>query len=236
MRAVTTFNSYRPIERGTRLYQGIVDYVEQLIIEGKLQQGDRLPPESELAEQLGVSRTAVREAVKALHEKGLVSVEVGRGTFIVSPSPNRVAEQYSLLLRLEKVSLTDLTAARNLLEVEIASLAAQHRTEEDLARLRENVREMENILNFHETFSPDTFSQLGTAFHEALARATGNQVYGILIQPIIALMNQTHNQLTRDHSDFKEALHYHREVLACIEAQDPEAAKALMKAHLTQMY
>src|SRR5688500_19829916 len=87
---------YLPIKPKERLYQEIVDQIQQQILSGALKPGDQIPAERDLAERFGVSRTAVREAIKSLTEKGLIEVFVGRGTFVTNLSPDRVVESMTL--------------------------------------------------------------------------------------------------------------------------------------------
>ena len=88
---------YLPIKPKERLYQEIVDQIQQQILSGALKQGDQIPAERDLAERFGVSRTAVREAIKSLTEKGLIEVFVGRGTFVTNLSADRVVESMTML-------------------------------------------------------------------------------------------------------------------------------------------
>jgi GntR family transcriptional repressor for pyruvate dehydrogenase complex len=121
---------YLPIKPKERLYQEIVDQIQQQILSGALKPGDQIPAERDLAERFGVSRTAVREAIKSLTEKGLIEVFVGRGTFVTSLSPDRVVESMTLLLRNEPHGVASLQEARALLEGPTArwapSVAAKH--------------------------------------------------------------------------------------------------------------
>ena len=127
---------YLPIKPKERLYQEIVDQIQQQILSGALKPGDQIPAERDLAERFGVSRTAVREAIKSLTEKGLIEVFVGRGTFVTSLSPDRVVESMTLLLRNEPHGVDSLQEARGLLEGPAARWAAERRSEAHVARLR----------------------------------------------------------------------------------------------------
>src|SRR5512145_864002 len=107
-----TMPVYLPIKPKERLYQEIVDQIQQQILSGALKPGDQIPAERDLAERFGVSRTAVREAIKSLTEKGLIEVFVGRGTFVTHVSPDRVVESMTLLLRNERDNVASLQEAR----------------------------------------------------------------------------------------------------------------------------
>src|SRR5574338_442321 len=141
---------YLPIKPKERLYQEIVDQIQQQILSGALKPGDQIPAERDLAERFGVSRTAVREAIKSLTEKGLIEVFVGRGTFVTNLSPDRVVESMTLLLRTEPHNVASLQEARELLEIPTARLAALRRTDANLDRLRAIMAEIES----EQTLSP----------------------------------------------------------------------------------
>ena len=127
------------IVRSSRLYEQIVQQVEESIHSGVLKPGHQLPPERELAEQFGVSRTAVREAVKALHEKGLVEAFPGRGTFITDGTSYTIRQSLDRMARKGNEGFAHLAEVRAILEPEIAALATSRVEESDLQALREQV-------------------------------------------------------------------------------------------------
>src|SRR5579863_3780209 len=111
--------------RSSRLYEQIVQQIEESIVKGDLKPGDQLPAERELAQRFGVSRTAVREAVKALREKGLVEAYSGRGTFITDGTTQAVRQSLDLMVRVgQQDGSSNLAELRAILEPEIAGLAA----------------------------------------------------------------------------------------------------------------
>ena len=216
--------SLRPRER---LYQEIVDQIQAQVQNGALVPGDRLPPERELAEQFGVSRTAVREAIKSLAEKGLVTVEVGRGTFVQALTSEHVVEAMALLLGDERGSLAALQAARELLEIPIARLAATNRSPVHVERLTELLRQMEIAQH-----DPQRFIAADTDFHVELARATGNPVLEVLSQTIVALMRKQRMLLTEFEQEIPAALLSHRAILRAVTSRGANAAGKAMQEHL----
>src|SRR5579872_263417 len=133
----TSFSGYTAIQT-SRLYEQIVQQIEDSIMQGTLKPGDQLPAERELAQQFGVSRTAVREAVKTLREKGLVEAFAGRGTFVTSGNARSMRYTLNRLIRSgPKESAVHLVEVREILEPEIAALAAQRADEESLSAMRE---------------------------------------------------------------------------------------------------
>ena len=221
---------YLPIKPKDRLYQEIVDQIQQQILSGALKPGDQIPAERDLADRFGVSRTAVREAIKSLTEKGLIEVFVGRGTFVTSLSPDRVVESITLLLRNEPHNVASLQEARELLEVPTARLAAERRSEENVARLRAITAEMEE----EGAISPRLVDG-DTEFHVEIARASGNPVLVLLSQTIVALLRT--ERLYRDDSEalLPGALDQHREILDAIADGDGERAASAMADHLTHV-
>src|SRR5438874_90483 len=153
------------------LVDDIVQRLEAAITAGALQPGDQLPPERDLCEQLGVSRTSLRAAVQRLAERGLLSVEVGRGTFVRQPSSRQLSERLALLLRLDEDSYWKITEARHVVETQIAALAASRRGDADLQALRAALEQMDAAMD-----NALAFVDFDERFHLALAAAAGNEV------------------------------------------------------------
>jgi GntR family transcriptional repressor for pyruvate dehydrogenase complex len=223
---------YLPIKPKERLYQEIVEQIQQQILSGALNPGDQIPAERDLAERFGVSRTAVREAIKSLTEKGLIEVFVGRGTFVTNLSPDRVVESMTLLLRNEPHNVASLQEARELLEVPTARLAAMRRTDAHVARLRAISAELEE-----ENSISARLVDGDTEFHVEVARATGNPVLVLLSQTIVALLRT--ERLYRDDFDttrlLPSALADHRDIVAAIADGDPDRAAQAMSDHLARV-
>src|SRR5579863_1981380 len=153
--------------RTSRLYEQIVHQIEESIVKGALKAGDQLPAERELAQRFGVSRTAVREAVKALREKGLVEAYSGRGTFITDGTSQAVRQSFDLMVKIgQPEGSTDLAEVRSILEPEIAALAAERAQDSDRATLREAVAVMDRALK-----DADAYIEADLDFHLALAEA-----------------------------------------------------------------
>src|SRR5579862_2585433 len=133
--------------RTSRLYEQIVQQIEASIVKGDLKPGDQLPAERDLAQRFGVSRTAVREAVKALREKGLVEAYSGRGTFVTNGTLHAIRQSLDLMVKIGQADgATQLVEVREILEPEIAALAAERAEEQHLAALREAVAIMDASL------------------------------------------------------------------------------------------
>ncbi|HEU5370069.1 MAG TPA: FadR/GntR family transcriptional regulator, partial [Ktedonobacterales bacterium] len=174
---------YTPI-RSNKVYEQIAEQIEQLILSGKLRSGDRLPTERELAEQFGASRTAVREAMKTLAQKGLVDMRPGRGTIVIDGTTQAMRHSLGLMMRVGQVGGSDeLVEVREILEPEIAALAAARAGEEHIAALREAVAIMDASLD-----DADAYIAADNNFHRALAKATHNTLILAFLDSIVGLL------------------------------------------------
>ncbi len=219
------------VVRSSRLYEQIVQQVEESVHKGTLKSGEQLPPERELAQQFGVSRTAVREAVKALREKGLVEAYPGRGTFITAGS------SYTIRLSLDRMMKGGqaegsgyLAEVREILEPEIASLAATRADGEDLTAMRESVAVMDGAKR-----DPDAFIEADLDFHLALAEAAANPLILSLIDSIVGLLREQRMGIFQVEGGPERGQYHHKRILEAIEHRDPVGAREAMKAHLRQV-
>jgi GntR family transcriptional repressor for pyruvate dehydrogenase complex len=221
---------YQPIE-SARLYERIVEQIEQRILKGDLHVGDQLPPERELCEQFGVSRTAVREAVKALRQKGLLETYPGRGTFITNGTSRAMRHSLDLIVNLGKThGSDDLAQVREILEPEIAALAAEHATSEQVTAMDQAVVAMDAALD-----DAERFIEADLDFHLALAEATENDVIPILIDSIIDLLREQRKGIFVTPGGPQRGQIHHKRILKAVKQRDPNAARKAMHAHLAQV-
>jgi GntR family transcriptional regulator, transcriptional repressor for pyruvate dehydrogenase complex len=218
------------IVRSSRLYEQIVQQVEESIHKGALKAGDQLPPERELAEQFGVSRTAVREAVKALREKGLVEAYPGRGTFITDGSSYTIRQSLDRMMRSGHEGFTSLAEVREILEPEIAALATTRAGEEDIAAMREQVAAMDAAKG-----DPEAYIEADLDFHLALAEAADNAIILSLIDSIVGLLREQRMGIFLVDGGPERGQYHHKRILEAIEHRDPVGARDAMKAHLKQV-
>ena len=218
------------IVRSSRLYEQIVQQVEESIHKGALKAGDQLPPERELAEQFGVSRTAVREAVKALREKGLVEAYPGRGTFITDGSSYTIRQSLDRMMRSGHEGFTSLAEVREILEPEIAALATTRAGEEDIAAMREQVAAMDAAKG-----DPEAYIEADLDFHLALAEAADNAIILSLIDSIVGLLREQRMGIFQVDGGPERGQYHHKRILEAIEHRDPVGAREAMKAHLKQV-
>lgn len=217
--------------RASRLYEQIVQQIEESIVKGDLKPGDQLPAERELALRFGVSRTAVREAVKALREKGLVEAYSGRGTFITDGTRQAVRQSLDLMTRLgQQDGSIHLAEARAMLEPEIAGLAALRIQEPELATMREAVAVMDKSGQ-----DPDAYIEADLDFHLALAEAAANPIILSLIDSIVGLLREQRLRIFRVSGGPERGQVYHKRILEAVERRDADKARAAMRAHLEQV-
>ena len=221
---------YTPIH-AARLYQQIVQQIEARILNGELKPGDRLSPERELAEQFGVSRTAVREAVKALIQAGLVEAHPGRGTFVISNSPGGMRDLLEMMLKIDnKEGTRSLVEVREILEPEIAALAAARASDEQLASLLAATQIMEKSLE-----DIDAFIEADMEFHQVLAEGTRNPLIMILIDSLVEYLQESRKRIALVDGGMRRAQEHHRLILEAILRRDANAAREAMRQHLQQV-
>ncbi len=221
---------YRTVKT-SRLYEQIVQQVEDSIMKGQLKPGDQLPPERDLAQAFGVSRTAIREAVKTLREKGLVEAYSGRGTFVTSGTSNAIRQSLDLMIRINpQEGSANLAELRLVLEPEIAGLAAVRIEEQLMSTMREAVAVMDRSLQ-----DPDAYVEADLDFHLALAEAAGNPLILSLLDSIVGLLREQRSRIFLVNGGPERGQFHHKRILAAVLQGDPEAAREAMRAHLQQV-
>ena len=221
---------YEPIQT-ERLYERIVSQIENRIEAGELKVGDQLPAERELADQFGVSRTAVREAVKALRQKGLVEIRPGRGTFITNGTSDTIRHSLSMLMKIGVANGSgNLVEVREILEPEIAALAATRITDDFIASMQDAVETMDTALD-----NVDVFVEADLDFHLALAEGTQNPIIPILMDSIIDLLREQRRRIGLTKGGLQRGQVHHKKILDAIAHHDADAARQAMQDHLKQV-
>jgi GntR family transcriptional repressor for pyruvate dehydrogenase complex len=221
---------YKTIQN-SRLYEQIVKQIEESLEKGNLKAGDQLPAERELALQFGVSRTAVREAMKALREKGLIEAFPGRGTFITSETSNSIRLTFDRLIRADhREGTTHLVEVREILEPEIAALAAARANQESLEQLREAIGIMDESKS-----DPEQYIEADLDFHLALAEAAANPLILTLIDSIVGLLREQRMNIFKVRGGPERGQYHHKRIFEAMENRDPVGAREAMRAHLRQV-
>lgn len=214
------------------LSKQVTHSLESYIV-GQLQQGDRLPTEREMAQQYGVSRTVVREAVRALTARGLVQAHA-RSRYIVStPTQASVSQSITTFLRagMPELNYRKVMEVRFLLEVQIAGLAAERRTDDDLVKMNDILRATPLAENVEQ------FVEVDMAFHSALAMATHNELYSLLLASIAEVMRAVRVlafELNNEESRTERAYHYHSAIYEQVKQGDANGARAAMRQHMIE--
>src|ERR1700692_5146545 len=221
---------YRTVKT-SRLFEQIVQQVEDSILKGQLKPGDQVPAERDLAQRFGVSRTAVREAVKTLREKGLVEAYSGRGTFVTNGTSQRIRQSLDLMIRINKQEgSAHLAELRLVLEPDIAALAAQKIEDQLLVTMSEAVATMDRSLR-----DPDAYVEADLDFHLALAEAAGNPLILSLLDSIVGLLREQRSRIFNVKGGPERGEFHPKRILAAVQQRDPEAARASTRAHLQQV-
>ena len=218
------------LARASRLYEQIVRQVEESLEKGELKTGDKLPAERDLAEQFGVSRTAVREAVKVLREKGLVEAFPGKGTLIMEGTPHTMRISLDRMLKTNQEGSTYLAEVREMIEPEIAAMAAARADGEDLAAMRESVGVMDEAKK-----DPEAYIEADLDFHLAMAEAAGNPIILSLIDSIVGLLREQRMGIFQVDGGPERGQYHHRRILEAVEHRDSAGAREAMKAHMRQV-
>jgi len=217
--------------RTSRLYEQIVQQIEESIVKGDLKPGDQLPAERDLAQRFGVSRTAVREAVKALREKGLVEAYSGKGTFITDGTTQAVRQSLDLMVKIGQTEGTNhLAELRAILEPEIAALAAARIQDPELVTMREAVSIMDASGK-----DPEAYIEADLDFHLALAEAAANPLILSLLDSIVGLLREQRLKIFRVPGGPERGQIHHKKILEAVERRDIQKAREEMRAHLSQV-
>lgn len=213
-----------------RIHEEVVTQILELIREGKLKAGDQLPSERELAETFQVSRTSVREAIRAMETQGLVVSRPGAGTFITARTVESVVQPLVSLLLQERSDLVDIFEMRYLLEPHIAALAAKRATPEDIIRLREIVQAQER-----KNQEKELAVEEDTTFHLTLCQATQNKALLKLVSAIVDILSQSRKYSLQTPGRARRSLASHREILDAVEKHDAERALLAMQKHIKEV-
>jgi GntR family transcriptional repressor for pyruvate dehydrogenase complex len=216
--------------RRTRVFEGVAQQIQQLIVDGGLKPGARLPPERELASRLAVSRSSVRDAIRILELAGLVVPRQGEGTVVADLSPENVAAPISSILVRKRELIAELIDVRKMIEPVLAARAAERATPEDIARLEEILeRQRAKAKRGESTVGEDS------EFHYNIALAAKNKVVRSVIDVLMQLLKETRARTLQLPGRPRRSLEGHRRVLAAIRRHDPAAAERALRRHLEEI-
>jgi GntR family transcriptional regulator, transcriptional repressor for pyruvate dehydrogenase complex len=229
--------------RAPKTSELIAAQLRRQIVRGVVKPGEKLPAETQLMVQFGVSRPTIREAFRILETERLITVRPGSrgGALVVAPDPTAAARYVGLLLQLQGATIDDVYEARKVAEPACAGMLARCRTEQDLADLAAVVAEIESAIDASERLVPDPvlWSRLTHRFHELIMQRSGNKtlaLQGAVLHDIVA----THTELrvsrsfdeTESPERFRLAVRSYKKLLALIEARDADGARRLWGSHM----
>ena len=217
-----------PVKR-SRIYEHIVEQIHALIREGRWAPGDQIPPERELAERFRVSRTSVREALRALEMQGIIDSRQGGGTFVRTADRETLVPPLAAAILRGQRELAEVLEVRELIEPGIARLAAVRATDE-------HVSELEGLLESQRACIAEqrSFVEEDTAFHYTLARAADNHILLRLHNVILDLLRESRQSYLHVPERPQMSLRGHEAILRAIKARDGDAAYRASLAHITE--
>jgi GntR family transcriptional repressor for pyruvate dehydrogenase complex len=202
-----------------RAYEDIVKQIRGLIEKGRLKRGDQLPAERELTDTFKVSRATVREAILSLEATNLVQRRQGDGTYVIASSEEALVQPLASALFHEKDDIIDIFSIRKIIEPEVAQLASEHATPEEI----------------REVAGGGNPVQTDTEFHHLLARMAKNRVMERLLLALFDLLERTREKYLQSEERAGRSLQGHQAILAAIKNGNGSGARQAMRRHLAEV-
>ena len=222
-----TETAFSPLQKQQTVAEAISAEILDLLRQKELKPGDKLPPERELAEMLGVSRPSLREALRALSIMKVVEVRQGDGTYVSALKPEELVEHLEFVFMLDDSTTLQLFEARKIVETGNAALAAERISDEELAALHVCLEKSEHSVN-----DPEAFLQTDIELHEIITRAARNPMLERFMASIRTLGRASRHRTSHMPGVTKMVVLHHRQIVAALEARDPAATSAAMLQHL----
>lgn len=220
------YSMLEPVKKQT-VTENIVQQIKKMIETGEFKIGEKLPSERELVQTLSVSRIAVREAIKGLAALNLVEVRPGEGTFVKAVTSKEFVDSFDYTLLLERSTFRELLETRRFLEVELAGLAAERATPEDLDAMKKSLEAMKEDLSLGRDYLESDVS-----FHNAIIEASGNNILNELLNNIADLLRESRRKTMSVQGAVGRAIEGHMEIYEKVKARDPHGARQAMLNHL----
>ncbi len=217
---------FKPVKK-TRVYEEIVVKVKHLIEKGRLHSGDQLPSERELAGVFNVSRSSVREALRSLETQGFLESRQGDGTYIARQPVESLVNPLATVIFTEKDGQIELFEMRRLIEPQLAYLAAERATPEEIVMLGKALELQEDAIA-----QGESGTEIDKTFHYILAKAAKNKVILRIVDNIMDLLAESRDKYLQGDGRPERSLARHREVLNAIRSGDRELAASVMLEHL----
>lgn len=208
----------------------VISRFKDLIARRVFVPGRKLPPERDLASALAVSRPTLRQALRALQIMGVIRSRQGSGSYLAESAADILREPLEFVLAIKGIAETDLFETRCTLEVELASLAAKRRKEEDVSEMRDTLARM------HASFeNPDVWCVHEIHFHECIVRSARNAVMSAVMEMLSLMLLESRRETVRMLKDYPSSYDAHYKVFIEIEKQNPEGAARAMVDHFRMM-
>ena len=217
-----------------KISERIARQIKDTILSGAMKSGDRLPPERELVEHFQASRISIREALKSLETSGLLAIKPGSGVFVSEVNSKPMSESLASILRIKKVSINELTEARMILEPNIAKLACDRVTPQDLQKLEENIAAALTIVK-----SKVSARVKNIEFHSLLAESTRNSVLTLTVKTLLDVLQEMSSEIVDDSPQNVEiashTVRHHKNILEALKEKDAEKVFTLMQKHIRKI-
>lgn len=216
---------FKPAKQN-RIYQDVVEQIQEAILEGQLKVGEQLPPERRLIEMFGVSRGTLREALRVLQQKGMIEIKTGvtGGSIIKGVTSESFSENLALLIRYQKVSLQDLADFREGIEGTVAALAAERATAEDIKTLK-SLYDQSTAAFAAGPEQWDKAIRCDEQIHLALARISGNALFITVLETVYLNIHTYYERyLPMNESVLAENINDLKVIIEAIEAKDATKA------------
>ena len=216
--------------RKTKVYEKVAEQIQRLIRDGLLKPGDMLPPERELAETFQVSRSSLRDAIRALELMGMVEARQGEGTVVRAPSGEAVANPLTAVLLQQREFVSELLELRGMIEPTLAARAATHASAEELAHLEDILRRQKEKVDRGELAIEED-----SEFHYSIARAAENKVVLQVVDVFMDLLRESRKQSLQVEGRLQRSLASHHQILSAIARHDAAAAESSMRRHIQEI-
>jgi DNA-binding FadR family transcriptional regulator len=215
--------------RQGRISDNIVAQIKKAIFTGIYQPGDKLPPEKELKRLFNVSRVPLREALRSLEEMGLITIRPGvsGGAFVAQMGIKSVSDSLSNMVRLGKITISDIWEFRMLIEPNITRLASERRNDRDIEQMEEMVSIREKAVKSRKTPVVSSID-----FHQAITRAAKNPLSILIMDTIGEILTEEFKKFNFSVADHQSIIKYHREILDCLKKRKSQKVGDIIYSHL----
>ena len=224
---------FRSVRSG-KVSELITEQVKEAIFKGFIKPGERLPSERELGERFEASRNSVREALKILEVSGFLTIKRGSGVFVADGTSRTVTDSFTSMLKMQKMSMNDLTQARIIFEPGTARLACERMTAEHMGKLKANIGSADALIKANQPAVGENIR-----FHVLIAEATQNIAISLTMNTLFEVVREAGEEITRSsHEAFagsRRALACHKKILQAFQDKDSQGAYDLVLEHILEV-